>query len=101
MADRAQRRMVRMIVDEQRTKVPREPRRDLQKRRTWMSVDDGVTKIECFVLDASPNGAKIVTDAAIDVRDTFVLALVPQHPKQQGCEVVWRRGRTYGVKFLP
>ena len=93
--------MVRMIVDEQRTKVPREPRRDLQKRPTWMSVDDGVTKVECFVLDASPNGAKIVTDAAIDVRDKFVLALVPQHPKQQSCEVVWRRGRTYGVKFLP
>ena len=46
-------------------------------------------------------GAKIVTDAAIDVRDKFVLALVPQHPKRQSCEVVWRRGRTYGVKFLP
>ena len=101
MADRAQPRMVVMIVDQPRTKVPREPRREVQKRPTWMSLDDGVTKIECFVLDVSPNGAKIVTDAAIDVRDSFVLALVPQHPKRQSCEVVWRRGRTYGVKFLP
>ena len=67
-----------MIVDEPRTKVPREPRREVQKRPTWMSLDDGITKIECFVL-----------------------ALVPQHPKRQSCEVVWRRGRTYGVKFLP
>ncbi|XIA67334.1 PilZ domain-containing protein [Bradyrhizobium sp. TZ2] len=81
-----------MIVDEPRTKVPREPRREVQKRPTWMSVDDGITKIECFVLDVSPSGAKIVTDAAIDVRDNFVLALVPQHPKRQACEVVWRRG---------
>ena len=101
MADRAQPRMVVMIVDETRTKVPREPRREVQKRPTWMSLDDGLTKIECFVLDVSPSGAKIVTDAAIDVRDSFVLALVPQHPKRQPCEVVWRRGRTYGVKFLP
>jgi len=26
---------------------------------------------------------------------------VPAHPKRQPCEVVWRRGNTYGIKFLP
>jgi hypothetical protein len=92
--------MVTMSVDEARTKVLREPRRQLRKRPTWMTVDDGMTKIECFVLDVSPGGARIVTDAAIDVRDSFLLALVPEHPKRQPCEVVWRRGRTYGIKFL-
>ncbi len=70
-----------MIVDEQRTKVQREPRRELRKRPTWMTVDDGVTKIECIVLDVSPGGAKVVTDAALDVRDSFELALVPEHAK--------------------
>lgn len=90
-----------MIVDELRTKVQREPRRQLHKQPAWISVDDGTTKIECFVLDVSPGGAKIVTDAAIDVRDSFVLALVPGHLKHQPCEVVWRRGKTYGIKFLP
>lgn len=89
-----------MIVDELRTKIQREPRRQLNKRLAWMTVDDERTKIDCFVLDVSPGGAKIVTDAAIDVRDNFVLALVPEHPKRQSCEVVWRRGKTYGVKFL-
>jgi hypothetical protein len=93
--------MAIMIVDEQRTKVQREPRRQLNRRSSWISVDDGVTKIECSVLDVSPGGAKITTDAAIDVRDSFMLALVPQHPKRQFCEVVWRRGKTYGVKFRP
>jgi hypothetical protein len=29
------------------------------------------------------------------------LALVPDRPKRQACEVVWRRGKIYGVKFLP
>ena len=68
-----------MIVDEQRTKVQREPRRQLRKRPTWVTTDDGVTKIECVVLDVSPGGAKIVTDAPFDIRDSFELALVPEH----------------------
>ncbi|OCK61361.1 PilZ domain-containing protein [Bradyrhizobium sp. LMTR 3] len=89
-----------MIVDEQRTKVQREPRRQLRKRPTWMTTDNGTTRIECFVLDVSPGGAKIVTDVAFDVRDSFQLALVPDHTTRQSCEVVWRRGKTYGVKFL-
>ena len=90
-----------MIVDDQRTKVQREPRRELRKRPTWMTVDGGVTKIECFILDVSPGGAKVVTDTALDVRDVFDLALVPEHSTRQSCEVVWRRGKTDGVKFLP
>jgi hypothetical protein len=93
--------MAKMIADDQRTKVQREPRRELRKRSTWMTVDEGVTKIECFVLDVSPGGAKVMTDTALDVRDSFQLALVPGHTTLQSCEVVWRRGKTYGVKFLP
>jgi hypothetical protein len=93
--------MATMIADDQRTKVQREPRRELRKRSTWMTVDDGATKSECFVLDVSPGGAKVMTDVALDVRDSFQLALVPGHTTRQSCEVVWRRGKTYGVKFLP
>ena len=92
--------MVIMTVDEPRSQVQREPRRQLAKRPAWITVDDGATKIDCFVLDVSPGGAKIMTDAAIDVRDNFVMAIMPERPKRQSCEVVWRRGRTYGVKFL-
>ena len=90
-----------MTVDRPRAKVQREPRRQLHKQPAWITVDNGMAKRECFVLDVSPGGAKIMTDAALDVRDRFGLALVPAHPKRPPCEVVWRRGRTYGVKFLP
>jgi PilZ domain len=93
--------MVIMTVDEPRAKVQREPRRQLHKQPAWISVDYGLSKRGCFVLDVSPGGASIVTDAGIDVRDRFELALVLDHPKSQSCEVVWRRGKTYGVKFLP
>jgi hypothetical protein len=41
-----------------------------------------------------------MTEAAIDVKDRFILALVPEHPKRQPCEVVWRSGNTFGIKFL-
>ena len=89
-----------MSVDEPRSKVAREPRRQLQRQPAWMTVDEGLTNRECFVLDVSPGGARIVTDVAIDIRDKFGLALVRDRPKHQSCEVVWRRGKTYGIKFL-
>ena len=93
--------MVIMTGDKPRTKVQREPRRQLHRQPAWFTVDDGMTRRECLVLDVSPGGAKIMTDTAIDVRERFGLALVPAHAKRQPCEVVWRRGNTYGIKFLP
>jgi hypothetical protein len=101
IAVKSQRRMVIMTLDEPRAKIQREPRRQLGKQPAWISVDDGITKLECFALDVSPGGARIATDAALDVGDMFVLALVPDHPTRQQCEVLWRRGKTYGIKFLP
>jgi hypothetical protein len=92
--------MVIMTIDRPRAKIQREPRRQLRKQPAWITVDDGMTKCDCFVLDVSPGGARIMTDAAIDISDRFALALVPAHPKRQPCEVVWRRGNTYGIKFL-
>jgi hypothetical protein len=92
--------MVIMTIDKPRAKVQREPRRQANQQPAWITVDDGMTKRECFILDISPGGAKIMTDAAIEVRERFGLALVPTHPKRQPCEVVWRRGNTYGIKFV-
>jgi hypothetical protein len=79
-------------------KVPREPRRQLNAQPATITV--GSKQCECTVLDVSPGGAKIMTDADIDVNDRFGLAMVASHAKRQPCEVVWRRGKTYGIKFL-
>jgi hypothetical protein len=89
-----------MTADSPRTKIQREPRRQLNKHPAWISIDEEVTRIDCLVLDVAPGGARIVTDAAIDVKDRFTLALVPKHPTRQACEVVWRNGKTFGIKFL-
>ena len=87
-----------MTVQE-RKKVHREPRRQLNGRTAQMTVD-GTTEFECSVLDVGPGGVKIMTEAEIDVGARFALALVPTHPRRQQCEVVWRRNNTFGVKFV-
>jgi len=89
-----------MIAGESKTKVQRELRRQVHKRLAWFTLDDGITMRECHVLDLSSGGARIATDDAMDVRDRFELTLVPGHHMHQQCEVVWRRGKTYGIKFL-
>jgi hypothetical protein len=89
-----------MSVVEPRTRVQREERRQLHNRLAWISADNGVTVYECKVLDLSSGGARIATNDVMDVRDRFELTLVKGHHKRELCEVVWRRGRTYGVKFL-
>ena len=89
-----------MTVVEPKAKVQRELRRQLQKRLAWITVDNGLTRRECHVLDLSSGGARIATDDAMDVRDRFELTLVPEHHRRELCEVVWRRGKTYGVKFM-
>jgi hypothetical protein len=89
-----------MTVVEPRAKVQREQRRQLHKRLAWITADNGVSERECHVLDVSSGGARIASDDAMDVRDRFELTLVKGHHKRELCEVIWRRGKTYGVKFV-
>jgi hypothetical protein len=87
-----------MTVQE-RKRVQREPRRQLNGRLARITVD-GEEELDCSVLDVAPGGIKIVTDAEMEIGDRFAIALVPTHPRRQQCEVVWRRGNTFGVKFV-
>jgi hypothetical protein len=89
-----------MSVVEPRARIQREARRQLHRRLAWISADNGVTERECHVLDLASGGARIATEDAMDVRDRFELTLVKGHHKRELCEVVWRRGKTYGIKFL-
>jgi hypothetical protein len=89
-----------MAANGARTKVGREPRRQMHNHAAWITVDDGITKRDCTVLDVSPGGARIATDIEFEIKDRLGLVLVPDRPKRQSCEVVWRRGNTYGIKFV-
>ena len=88
-----------MTVQE-RVKVQREPRRQINGRSALLTLGDETTELECSVFDVAPGGARIVTEAEMDVGDHFTIALVASHNRRQRCEVVWRREKTFGVKFL-
>lgn len=88
-----------MTVQE-RLKVQREPRRQLNGRSARLMLGDGTTELECSVFDVAPGGARIAADAEMNVGDHFTLSLVASHNRPQRCEVVWRHDKTFGVKFL-
>ncbi len=83
---------------------PSKPRLKSEVRRrrhqwAWITLDGNVTVHDCRALDVSQNGAKVVIDLAAETGTRFGLALVPHRPRL--CEIVWRRGRTLGIKFVP
>ena len=87
-----------MVGSLSRPKLKRDVRRP-RHQWAWVTLDGKATVHECHVFDVSQHGAKIVIDVAAEIGTRFGLALVPHHPRQ--CEIVWRRGRTLGIKFVP
>jgi hypothetical protein len=81
------------------TKHKREPRRARQ-HAAWITFDDDFVSRECQVLDVSLNGAKLTADIDIAIGSRFRLSAVPHALVRQRCEVIWRRGKTFGVKFV-
>jgi hypothetical protein len=81
------------------TKQKREPRRARQFS-AWLMFDDDFVSHECQVLDVSLNGAKLVAEIDVAIGSTLRLSTVPHALARQRCEVVWRRGKTFGVKFV-
>jgi hypothetical protein len=76
-------------------------KREARRRRdqwAWVTLEGNATVRDCRVLDVSQNGAKVITDIAAEIGTRIGLALVPHCPRQ--CEIVWRRGRTLGIKFV-
>ena len=65
----------------------------------WLVVQ-GRADLECQVLDISQNGAKVVVGLHSEVPTRFELAFFQSDRKRQACEVIWRRGKMLGVKFL-
>jgi hypothetical protein len=75
----------------------REVRRG-RRLSAWLAWQ-GQSDHEVQVLDVSHNGAKVAElSAAVPAR--FEMAFVPGDQKRRLCEVVWRRGKMIGVRFL-
>ena len=46
------------------------------------------------------NGAKLVAEIGVEIGNKFRLSTVPHALVRQRCEVVWRRGKMFGVQFI-
>jgi PilZ domain len=78
--------------------IKREVRR-ARRISAWIRVQDR-TIAECHVMDISKNGAKLVATTSSLIPDRFQLAFT-ERGEIRSCEVIWRHGKIFGVKFAP
>jgi hypothetical protein len=76
----------------------REARKSV-RQSGWITLDGGFAARPCTVLDLSSTGAKITVD---DPQAVTKARLAFSRDARAGriCQVVWRRGKTLGVKFV-
>jgi hypothetical protein len=66
----------------------------------WVTLDGGFAARQCVVQDLSSSGAKITVDDASALTGRLRLAFSRDARTGRSCEVVWRRGKSLGVKFV-
>jgi hypothetical protein len=66
----------------------------------WITLDGGFAVRRCVVHDLSSTGAKITVEDASALGGRLRLAFSRDAKSGRKCEVVWRRGKSFGVKFV-
>ena len=80
-----------------------EKRRSPRRGVCWNGLifdDQGRIIAQCFMMDVSATGAKLVMDPGFNVPDLFVLTLARNAAVRRNCEVVWRAATSIGVCFV-
>ena len=81
------------------TKKKREVRKSL-RQPGWITLDGGFAARQCVVQNMSSTGAKITIDDPTMLPAKLRLAFTRDARTGRPCEVVWRRGKSVGVKFV-
>jgi PilZ domain len=84
-------------------RVKRERRGLVRRSRqhlSWITIENDIRSHECRVLDVSANSAKLLADIDAPIGSKLRLSIVPNAIVRRECEVVWRKGRMVGVKFV-
>ena len=66
----------------------------------WITLDGGFAARRCVVHDMSSTGAKITVENCSALAGRLRLAFSRDAKTGRRCEVVWRRGKSFGVKFV-
>lgn len=77
----------------------RETRKSVQQPG-WVTLDGGFAARQCVVHDLSSTGAKITVEDSSAFAGRLRLAFSRDARTGRRCEVVWRRGKSLGVKFV-
>jgi hypothetical protein len=77
----------------------REARKSL-RQSGWITLEGGFAARQCVVQDISSSGAQIMVDDANVLPAKLRLAFARDARTGRNCEVVWRRGKSAGVKFV-
>jgi hypothetical protein len=77
----------------------REARKSL-RQSGWITLEGGFAARPCVVQDISSAGAKITVDDSNVLPGRLRLAFSRDTRTGRNCEVVWRRGKSAGVKFV-
>ena len=77
----------------------REARKSL-RQPGWITLEGGFAVRRCVVQDMSSTGAKITIDDPNMLPARLRLAFTRDARTGRKCEVVWRRGKSFGVKFV-
>ena len=83
-----------------RKKLKREVRRRRHSITAWITVEGSFINRECQLIDVSETGAKILIDWATELPTRFLLNRIPNSATRTVCDVMWRRGRMLGIKFV-
>jgi hypothetical protein len=81
------------------TKKKREVRKSL-RQPGWITLDGGFAARKCVVQNMSSTGAKITIDDPNMLPAKLRLAFTRDARTGRPCEVVWRRGKSVGVRFV-
>ena len=77
----------------------REKRKSLSQPG-WITLDGGFAARQCVVQDMSSTGAKVTIDDPNTLPAKLKLAFTRDARNGRNCEVVWRRGKSVGIKFV-
>lgn len=77
----------------------REARKSI-RQPGWITLEGGFAVRPCVVQDMSSTGAKITIDDPNMLPAKLRLAFSRDARTGRNCEVVWRRGKVVGIKFV-
>jgi hypothetical protein len=77
----------------------REARKSL-RQPGWITLEGGFAARACVVEDLSSSGAKVTVEDNNTLPAKLRLSFTRDTRNGRACEVVWRRGKSFGVKFV-